>query len=92
MNPHPNYTILHARQGPVVKLKKSVSFKETPEVETYDKETEKKMVKKTIVKRVVKVRRVRQLFTLTGGEFQEGYWAILPIFFMRLSLFINFIQ
>ena len=67
MNPHPNYTILHATQGPVVKLKKSVSFKETPEVETYDKETEKKMVKKTIVKRVVKVRRVRQLFTLTGG-------------------------
>ena len=44
------------------KVKKSVSFKLEPEIETYDNKPTKKVIRK--VKKVVQVRRVRQPITL----------------------------
>ena len=41
------------------KIKKSVSFKLEPEIETYDSNVTKKVIRK--VKKVVQVKRVRQL-------------------------------
>ena len=46
------------------KVKKSVSFKLEPEIETYDSNHTKKVIRK--VKRVVQVKRVRQLPTLNS--------------------------
>ena len=46
------------------KVKKSVSFKLEPEIETYDSNLTKKVIRK--VKKVVQVKRVRQLPTLNS--------------------------